>query len=185
MRTVLQILALAVVLAGCGQTPDLPEQRVRQLMAIWESGDAGALDDIASPDVVYDDVPNDERFEGLDGVRRYVGHVHAWASEVQITIAAVHSGPDAAVAEWVMRGVQDRPIPGRVPVATNRAFELKGVTLVELRGDRIARAADYMDVLGFVVQLGSRVKLPGGVVIPPSEAAAEPGPAGDGATRRR
>jgi len=110
----------------------------------------------------------------------YVGHVHAWASQVQITIAAIHSGADAAVAEWVMRGVQDRPIPGRVPVATNRPFELKGVTVVELRDGRIARAADYIDVLGFVVQLGAQVRLPGGVVIPAGGDAAQPGhePAG-------
>ncbi|MBM4093897.1 MAG: hypothetical protein FJ276_31500 [Planctomycetes bacterium] len=84
-----------------------------------------------------------------------------------------------------MRGVQDRPIPGRVPVATNRPFELKGVTVVELRDGRIARAADYIDVLGFVVQLGSRIELPGGVVIPSGGEAAHQGDAPAGATRRR
>jgi len=165
------VVAMAAVLGGCGQAPDVAEQRVRQLMAIWESGDAGLLDEIASRDMVYDDLPNGERFEGLDGVRRYIGHVHSWAGQVQITIAAVHSGPDAAVAEWVMRGIQDRPIPGRVPVATNRRFELHGATLIELRDGRIARAADYLDVLGFVIQLGGRVELPGGAAIPPQQAA--------------
>lgn len=185
VRTILYIAAMAALLAGCGQTPDLPEQRARQLMAIWESGDSGTLGEIASPEMVYDDLPNGERFEGLDGVRRYIGHVHSWAGQVQITIAAVHSGPDVAVAEWVMRGVQDRPIPGRVPVATNRAFELKGATLIELREGRIARAADYMDVLGFVVQLGGRVELPGGVAIPPDRGAAQQGDAADAAQPRR
>jgi len=166
------MVATALVLTGCGPPTDLAGQRVRQFMRIWETGDTGVLDDIASPDVVYDDVPNGERFEGLDGVRRYVGHVHAWASQVKITVVAVHSGLDAAVAEWVMRGIQDRPIPGRIPVATNRPFELKGATLVELRDGRITRAADYIDVLGFVIQLGGRLELPGGVVIPPDSEAA-------------
>lgn len=160
-------MTAALILSGCGQTAELADQRARQLMTIWETGDSAMLEEIASPDIVYDDIPNGERFEGFDGVRRYVGHVHSWASQVQITVVAVHSGPDAAVAEWVMRGVQDRPIPGRIPEATNRPFELKGVTLVELQDGRIARAADYLDVLGFVVQLGSRVELPGGAVIPP------------------
>jgi steroid delta-isomerase-like uncharacterized protein len=167
LRTLLAISALAIVLAGCIGRHEDAEQQVRQLMTIWETGDAAPLAEIATPDVVYDDVPNGERFQGLDGVRRYVEHVHAWAAQVEITISAVHSGPDAAVAEWIMRGVQDRPIPGRVPVATNRPFELKGVTLIELRDGRIARAADYIDVLGFVVQLGGRVELPGGAVIGP------------------
>ncbi len=169
MKAIPVIMVLATAVLGCNPAPDLAVQRARQLMAIWESGDTGTLADIAAADVVYDDVPNGVRFEGLEGVRRYVGHVHSWASDVTITVTAVHGGPDAAVAEWVMRGVQDRPIPGRVPVATGRTFELPGATLVEVRDGRIVRAADYIDVLGFVVQLGSRVELPGGVVIEPEE----------------
>ena len=167
MRGTLLIVAAVGSLVGCEQPSDLAENRARQLMRVWETGDSRVLDAIASPDIVYDDVPNAERFEGLDGVRRYVGHVHSWASQVEITVTAVHGGTHVAVAEWLMRGVQDRPIPGRIPVATNRPFELMGATVVELRDGRIVRAADYLDVLGFVLQLGSRVELPGGVLIPP------------------
>lgn len=78
----------------------------------------------------------------------------------------LHSGRDCAVAEWTMTAVQDRPIPGRVPVATDRRVEIRGVTLVEVRDGRITRAADYLDALGFVIQLGGRVALPGGASIP-------------------
>lgn len=173
MRTVLATCAAVAVLAGCGAGPELPEQRIRQLMEIWETGDTSQLAHIATPDVVYDDVPNGERFVGIDGVRGYVGHVHSWAAQIEIIVSGVHSSSDAAVAEWMMKGVQDRPIPGRVPVATNRPFELKGATLIELREGRIARAADYIDVLGFVLQLGGRVELPGGVVIPSNGSAAQ------------
>lgn len=185
MKAVLAISLLAFTLAGCNPRSENAEQRIRQLMKIWETGDAAPLAEIATPDIVYDDVPNGERFEGLEGVRRYVEHVHAWAGQVEITISAVHAGPDAAFAEWIMRGVQDRPIPGRVLVATNRPFELKGSTLIELRDGRIARAVDYIDVLGFVVQLGARVELPGGVVIPPDQGAAQQGDAAGVATPRR
>lgn len=129
-------------------------------------GDTATLDEITAPDVVYDDVPNGQRFEGREGVRRYIRHVHAWASQINIKVTRVHGSANTAVAEWVMSGVQDRPIPGRVPVATKRTFELKGVTLIEVRDGRITRAADYMDVLGFILQLGGRVELPGGIVIP-------------------
>ena len=179
MRSFLTIATLASLLAGCAQPAELPERRVRELMEIWETGEVERLDDIVAPAVVYDDVPNGERFSGLEGVRRYVGHVHSWAGQVEITISEVHSGEDTAIAEWVMRGIQDRPIPGRVPVATNRPFRLQGVTLVEIHDGRITRAADYIDVLGFVVQLGGRVELPGGVVIPPDSSAAREGGAAD------
>jgi len=139
----------------------------RRLMEMWESADTAQLASLAAEDVVYDDVPNGQRFQGHEGVRRYIGHVHSWAGAIRFEVTAVHGGDDSALVEWILRGVQDRPIPGRVPVATGRPFELKGATLVEMKGDKITRAADYLDILGFVVQLGARVELPGGVVIPP------------------
>lgn len=182
LRNAGRVLTLTLALAGCamphheamhagsgaahaGHTA-ATEGAARALMRMWASGDTRGLDAITTADVVYDDVPNGTRFEGRAGIRRYIEHVHAWAGQVSIDVTAVHHGHDAALAEWVMRGVQDRPIPGRVPVATQRGFALRGATLVQLRDGRIRRAADYIDVLGFVLQLGSRVELPGGVVIP-------------------
>jgi steroid delta-isomerase-like uncharacterized protein len=137
----------------------------QQLMEMWESGNTARLDEITVDEVVYDDVPNGERYEGREGVRRYMEHVHAWAGQIQIDIIAIHGNESSAVAEWIMHGVQDRPIPSRVPIATNRNFQLKGATIVESRDGKIARAVDYIDVLGFVVQLGGRVELPGGIII--------------------
>lgn len=165
MKAIFTILALPMLLAGCSGSSGDAEHRVRQLMTAWETGDTGPLADIVRPDVVYDDVPNGQHYEGLEGMRQYIGHVHAWAKDIKITISSVHGAGNSAFAEWVMQGVQDRPISGHVLVATNRPFELHGATLVELRDGRISRAADYLDVLGFVVQLGARVELPGGVVI--------------------
>jgi steroid delta-isomerase-like uncharacterized protein len=164
MGKLLTLLALTIMLIGCASGP-ITHQRARQLMTVWETGDTELLEQITSADVVYDDQPNGTRFVGRDGVRRYVEHVHRWADEVQITVTAVHGSGNAAVAEWTMRGVQSRPIPGRLAVATQRSFELKGLTLVEIRDGRIRRAADYLDVLGFVLQLGARVELPGGALI--------------------
>ena len=138
---------------------------VRQLMKMWESGNTTQLDEITVDEVVYDDVPNGERYVGREGVRRYIEHVHAWAGQIQIEIITIHGNKRSAVAEWIMHGVQDRPISGRVPIATNRNFQFKGATIVELHDGKIGRAVDYIDVLGFVVQLGGRVELPGGNIL--------------------
>ena len=74
-----------------------------------------------------------------------------------------------AVAEWTMTAIQSEPIPGRVPVATGNPITLNGVTLIHVDGGKITHAADYLDALGFVLQLGSEVALPGGIVLKTSE----------------
>ena len=171
MRMVVTTATLIALIAGCRADSNRAQSLAAQLMEMWRTGNTSALEAISTPDVVYDDVPNAQRFEGPEGVRQYIGHVHAWASDIEIEITSLRGDAHTAIAEWVMFGMQDRPIPGRVPIATRRPFRLQGVTLVELRDGRIARAADYLDVLGFVVQLGGRVELPGGVVIKSDEAA--------------
>jgi len=160
------MILLALTMGPTGD-PSAPAQLAAKLMRMWETGDTSALEGITAPDVVYDDIPNGEQYRGRAGVADYIGHVHSWASDISIEVLRLHAGPDFAVAEWRMRGVQDRPIGGHIPVTTDRRFELKGLTLVETRDGRIHRAADYIDVLGFVLQLGAHVTLPGGATLPP------------------
>jgi hypothetical protein len=54
-----------------------------------------------------------------------------------------------------------------VPVATGLEVVTNGVTIVEIDGGRIRRAADYMDTTPVLLQLGGRVELPGGGTIEP------------------
>lgn len=46
---------------------------------------------------------------------------------------------------------------------------LSGVTIIEMEGGRIMRAADYTDTQPLLLQLGARIELPGGGLLgPPS-----------------
>jgi len=145
--------------------PSDARELARRLLDVWESGDEEVLRELFADDVVYDDLPNQRRLVGFEESAGYVRHVHAWASGVGMETISVRGDAETAWAEWRFRAIQDRPIPGRVPVATGRPVDLRGVTLVEARDGRIVRAADYLDALGFVLQLGARVELPGGVVV--------------------
>ena len=72
---------------------------------------------------------------------------------------------DGAVAEWIFSAIQARPIGADVTVATGLEVVSNGVTVIQLDGDRIRRAADYMDTRPIMLQLGGRLEMPGGSVI--------------------
>ncbi|KAA3630964.1 MAG: hypothetical protein DWP97_14210 [Calditrichaeota bacterium] len=139
------------------------------LMNVWESGNLDIFNSITDEKIVYDDIPNNHTFTGQAEAASYITHVHNWADEIKIEIVNSSSNETTAYAEWIMTGVQSRPIKGRVPVATNKPFTLKGITLIETKNDKIIRAVDYLDVLGFILQLGAKVELPGGVKLPPEK----------------
>jgi steroid delta-isomerase-like uncharacterized protein len=168
-----RLSALTLILAlGCSPRGDaLPralaenEIAIRSLMGLWESGQVEELIGLFWPDAVYDDFPNQTQYRGLEEIAGYVQHIHTWATGVTMGVTDVHVSESGAVAEWVFSAIQAGPIPGQVPIATGREVVLNGVTIVEMDGGRIRRAADYIDVLPLVLQLGGRAELPGGVVM--------------------
>jgi steroid delta-isomerase-like uncharacterized protein len=137
----------------------------RTLMSVWEAGETSQLADLFYPDAVYDDFPNEIQYRGIDEIEGYIRHVHDWATGISVDVTAVHASETGAVAEWVFSGIQDKPIGTRVPVATGRDVVLNGVTILEIDRGRITRAADYIDQLPLVLQLGGEVRLPGGGII--------------------
>jgi len=167
-------LAAATLLgaAACTFTPtragrgtSAAEAAARTLMTAWEVGDTALLLDLFQPNAIYDDFPDQTQYRGIDEIVGYVARLHSWANSVTISVNAIHAADSVAVVEWLMAGVQDRPIPGIVGVATNRDFTLSGVTIVELEQRRIARAADYIDIAPLLLQLGGRIEMPGGTVL--------------------
>ncbi|MCB2112601.1 MAG: nuclear transport factor 2 family protein [Parvularculaceae bacterium] len=166
-RLLIGLSALLCVSCSASDEPSA-ETLVRDLMDVWRTGDTERLASILAEDVVYDDAPNNRAHHGVVESAAYVRHVHTWASEVKIEIVNVRAGKGAALAEWRMSAVQSAPIAGRIPVATMNPVVIRGVTIVETENGRITRAADYLDALGFVLQLGAGVDLPGGVRIGPA-----------------
>ena len=72
---------------------------------------------------------------------------------------------DIGYIEWTFTAKQTGPIRRKVPIATNKEIQINSVIIIVTKGNLIIKTTDYLDALGFVIQLGSKVELPGGVII--------------------
>lgn len=165
-------LGAFLVAGGCAPTAEGPSQQqveneiaARTLMSLWGAADAQALAGLFHPDALYDDFTNQIQHRGLEEIAAYVNHVYDWSSAVDLSPLAVHAWEGGATVEWVLTAIQDRPIGTRLPTATGREVVLNGVTILEMEGGRIRRAADYVDALPMMLQLGGEIRLPGGAVV--------------------
>jgi len=136
-----------------------------ELMILWDTGDTLKTKNIFLKESTYNDIANNQVFSGIQEINKYISHIHTWASEIKMTTRNIKVSNENGYIEWTLNAKQTKPIKGKIPVATNNDIELKGVTLIEVKNGKIEKASDYMDVLGFVIQLGSKIELPGGVVI--------------------
>ena len=139
-----------------------PRELVQQLMEVWQTGDLPKLTQIVTKDAQYVDIPNHATYDGIDGFKQYVAHVHNWADDVKIDVLSSYEGVNFALAEWRMQAIQARPIANRVPLATGRKIDIRGVTIIETEKGLITKAIDYIDVVAFMGQLGF-------TFIPPTE----------------
>ncbi len=138
---------------------------VRALIAAWQSADTAVIVDLFWPDATYYDSPNQLQYQGLEEILGYVTAVHTWGDDVYMNAGKVHASVYGAVAEWDFAAVQNRPMGTFVPVVTRREVTLSGVTIIEVGGGRIIRAADYIDTAPMALQLGGRIELAGGGVL--------------------
>jgi steroid delta-isomerase-like uncharacterized protein len=174
LRTLVPIVLLlaTLVIAGCASAPDRAEQdaqaaelAIRSLMTAWERDDVEMIQELFWPQATYDDFPNQQSHQGVQEIIAYVNTLHSWADDVLMGVGKVHVTESGAVAEWVLSAVQARPMGSQIPVATGLEVVTNGVTIIELQDGRIIRAADYFDVTPMLLQLGSRIELPGGGVL--------------------
>ena len=160
-------LAGAMLLGSCAGEADDPATArsallVLALLDAQQTADTSAIVQLFWPDAVYDDYANQLQYRGIEEIVGYVTSVHGWADDVYLNAGEVHASAATAVAEWLFAGVQARPIGGYLPTVTNREVVLNGVTIIEVEGGRIRRAADYTDGAALALQLGGRIELPGG-----------------------
>lgn len=165
--TILLFALSGCVATGANDAQEANEAEIvmRSLMAAWERGDEALLQELFWPQATYDDFPNQHTHEGIQEIVGYVNAMHAWADDVYMSVGAVYVTESGAVAEWVFSGVQNRPLGNQVTVSTGREVVTNGVTIIQLEGGRIIRAADYADTAPMLLQLGGRIELPGGTVL--------------------
>lgn len=134
---------------------------LRSLIDAVQAADTATIVELFWPEATYDDYASQLQHRGIEEILGYLTSVHEWADDVYMNVGEVHVGTTSAVAEWIFAGVQARPMGEMVPIATGLEVVTNGVTIVEIDGGRIRRAADYMDTTTMLLQLGARVELPG------------------------
>jgi hypothetical protein len=171
-HVVIFLVAVGLVAASCGNGSSEPspllkenELTARLLISDFESGDLSNLSGIFAPTAVYDDFSDGRQYQGLREIAEHISSLQSWADGIVMSVNEMQVWKTGVVIEWSLSAVQNRPIPGFVPTATGHEVVVNGVTLLEIANHRVTRAADYMDDLTMMLQLGGEMHMPGGTVL--------------------
>lgn len=114
----------------------------------WNSHDANAVAVLFTRDAVYEDVTLGIVNHGPEQIRAFAQFFFTVVPDLHLTLVNRSQGGKSGTIEWVLSGT-DVGI-----FKTGKTFAFRGVTVLDLRGDKISRNLDYYDNATFLRQLG-------------------------------
>ncbi len=117
-------------------------------IAAWNSHDPEKMLSTFTDDVYYEDVAFGEVSHGQAEFRKFAAEEFEGVPDLDLKLvrAAVHNGQ--GTIEWTFTGT-DKGV-----YKTGKKFTVRGVSVIDVRGGKIARSVDYYDAATIMKQVG-------------------------------
>lgn len=128
-----------------------PDAFAREWLGAWDSQDVDRILTFYTEDAFYEDVPTVENgwgvaLRGHQMIRESVAQTFEDISDLGFEFVSASGAGNRMVVEWIMTGTHYRDYTG--------SFSVRGVSVVELAGDKVASVSDYYDAYQLLSQLG-------------------------------
>ena len=152
-RPVILRSALASVLPIAGANRAEPANRSvgQKWIDGWNARDPEVLVSAFTPDGIYEDVTFGLKKKGSAELRDLHKFFHESVGGLYVKLIASYVAAGHGTIEWMFGG-KDVGV-----FKTGKPFEVQGVSVIQVRGDRISRNLDYYDAATIMKQVG---KLP-------------------------
>jgi len=120
-------------------------------MEAWDSKDVDRISTLYTDDAFYEDVPNVENgwvapMRGRQMIRESLVETFEEISDLGFELVSASDTGDRVVVEWIMTGAHFRQYIGRLSIC--------GVSVIKLKGDKIAWVREYYGAYLPLSQLG-------------------------------
>jgi len=128
--------------------------KVRRLSKeAFNNGNLDALDELAVPNVIHHQPPMPD-VVGLAAYKQMVADIRKGLSDINFTFDDMIIEGDKAAGRWTLTGTHTGPLPNTPIPPTGKRVTMTAVSFVRLMGDKIVEEWAYVDMLGYMQQLG-------------------------------
>jgi steroid delta-isomerase-like uncharacterized protein len=124
----------------------------RRFTELFSTGDEALADEVLAPDVVFHGTRGDGELHGLEEMKAFVARYRRAFPDAHSTVEDQVAEADTVVTRWRARGTHRGEL-GPIP-ATDREFEMHGVTIERIADGKIAEVWVARDELGLLRQIG-------------------------------
>jgi steroid delta-isomerase-like uncharacterized protein len=163
------LLSFSGLLLNCNsyaqdQIHNNTETIVKKFIEFANSGNLNMIDELFTENCIYEDVPDQMSYYGIDEVKSFLGELYEWSPDLKVEYTSTFYKDDWAAAEWIWSGTQTGEIKGLIE-ATGRQYSIRGTTIFQFKNGKIKRLSDYYNAGRFLYQLGVKFVFPSGDTI--------------------
>jgi len=119
----------------------------------WNAHDPAAVARHMAGDAIYEDVALGRVLHGPSEIAKFVEEATRSSSDFRFDVVSLFTEDRNYANEWVMRGTNDRTLPGAP--ATGRSFRVRGASVGRLDSSGlIVENRDYYNLAELLTQLG-------------------------------
>ena len=124
----------------------------RRFTELFSTGDEVLAEEILASDVVFHGTAGDGELRGIDAIKQFEAAYRRAYPDAHSTVEDQIAEGDKVVTRWRARGTHRGQLGPLA--ATDRQFEMDGITIELVAGGRIAEVWVARDELGLLGQLG-------------------------------
>jgi steroid delta-isomerase-like uncharacterized protein len=153
-RTIaMTIMCVAMMWTGAPVWADDAQSRCTRIgnkwVKFWNGLNAQRASEVFTEDIVYEDVTLGAVFHGIDEFKGFAENAFVTFPHATFTLVNSSCSGQQGVIEWGWNG-PDSPIGF---CGTGKPFTVRGVTIIEIKGNRISRNSDFWDLATVLRQL--------------------------------
>lgn len=162
MKTTLFTASICIILlyGSCAQDDNKKIIQKNEAIAIsfiesLNSHNADKLALLFAEQCFYKEVASGRSYSNRQSIAAYIGSTIAGIPDLKFAVVNILANDSLAVVEWIWKGTNsvgwaDMGIP-----ATNKYFELMGISIMEIENGLIKRNSDYWDWNSFIKGIGA------------------------------
>ena len=148
MTLVMCCFIACLALNGCQKPVTQNAQTAEKWIAAWNSHNVESVIPLFTDDVLYEDVSFEAVNHGSTELRKFAAFFFDAVPDLKLELANSSINQGHGTIEWIFSGT-DKGV-----YKTGKKFNVRGVTVIDVRDGKISRNLDYYDTAAIMRQVG-------------------------------
>ena len=151
------VVLLLVFLFGCNEKSNKIQENeavAKAFLDAWSNHDSDKLTSLFSDNCLYEEVASGRQFNTKEEIANYLNRTVAGVPDTDFDVKAIVASENMAMIEWVWTGTNTVGWSYMNIPATNKYFEVRAVSVMEIENHLIQKNRDYWDWNTFMKGIG-------------------------------